>query len=126
MNNFGIVTYFTMRTVEQGVFYAGQKTYSSDKRDAIIEQAYDLTTTWKNDTAMAFYYDFGYNHTTDKHTIALTQEYSHPILNPPPFRELNKILSEEDTTRLDWATNFSVEVGSKTPPGDRYVFSSIY
>lgn len=119
MNNFGIVTYFTMRAVEQGQIYSGEKTYKADQRIAITEQAYELTTRWKNDTVMSFYYGFGYDQKTDEYSISVTQTYSQPILDPPVFRKLNQIPSESSTTRVDWLTEFSKEVASATPPGGR-------
>lgn len=121
MNNFGIVTHFTMRAVSQTQFYSGQKSYSADKRDIIADIAYELTTgSGKSDTAMSFYYDFGYDQETDNYTLAFTQEYSHPKLNPRPFYRLNRVPSESSTLRIDWSTSFSREVDSATPPGGRY------
>lgn len=119
MNNFGIVTHFTVRAVSQGQIHAGDRTYTIDKRDVILDQAYRLTTQWKNDTAMSFYHGFGYNQSTDHYTLSFTPEYSHPILNPPPFAELKRIAFETDTVRLDRASEFSKEVASATPPGGR-------
>lgn len=121
MNNFGIVTHVTMRAVPQGRFYAGARSYTADKRDVILDQAHKLTTEWKNDTAMSFYYSVSYNQTTKDFAIAVTQEYSRPILNPAPFNELNQIASESDTTRIDWPSKFSEEVDATDPSGNRYI-----
>lgn len=119
MNNFGVVTHFTMRAVPQGRFHAGVRTYTMNQRDALVEQAYKLTTQWKNDTDMAFYYDFGYDQDTNAYSLAFTPEYSRPIPSPPPFVELNRIPYESSTVRLGNATAFSEEVVSGTPPGGR-------
>lgn len=122
MNNFGIVTHFTMRAVPQTQFYSGQKSYSADKRDIIADIAYELTMgSGKSDPAMSFYYDFGYDQETDNYTLTSTQEYSQAILNPRPFHRLNLVPSESSTLRIDWSTSFSREVYSATPPGGRYV-----
>ncbi|KAF7595201.1 hypothetical protein BBP40_006945 [Aspergillus hancockii] len=118
MNNFGIITHFTMRAVQQGKMLAGMRTYTADKRDAIIEQAHQLTTKWENDTAMAFYYSFGYNQTADEYTLVFHQEYSLPTLSPAPFEELNRIPFETSTIRIDWNSEFSIEGASRTPLGD--------
>ncbi|BCR83307.1 uncharacterized protein ACHE_10709S [Aspergillus chevalieri] len=126
MNNFGIVTHFTMRAVRQAQFYSGQKSYSADKRDIIADIAYELTTgSGKSDTAMSFYYDFGYDQETDNYTLAFTQEYSRPILNPRPFYRLNRVPSESSSLRIDWSTSFSREVDSATPPGGRNLFATV-
>ncbi|KAJ5251130.1 hypothetical protein N7489_001540 [Penicillium chrysogenum] len=82
MNNFGIVTHFTIRAVPQGQMHGGSRIYSVDKREDILEQAYQLTTTWKNDTAMAFYYRFEYDQEADDFILGMNQEYAHPISNP--------------------------------------------
>lgn len=119
MNNFGIVTHFTMKAVSQGQIHAGARTYTIDKKDAILDQAYRLTTQWKNDTDMSFYHGFGYHEGTGQYTVSFTPEYSRPILNPAPFAELKRIPFETDTIRLGRATEFSEEVASTTPPGDR-------
>ncbi|KAJ5462642.1 FAD linked oxidaseN-terminal [Penicillium sp. IBT 31633x] len=125
MNNFGIVTHFTMKAVSQGQIHAGARTYTIDKKDAILDQAYRLTTQWKNDTDMSFYHGFGYHEGTGQYTVSFTPEYSRPILNPAPFAELKRIPFETDTIRLGRATEFSEEVASTTPPGDRNLFATM-
>lgn len=118
MNNFGIVTHFTIRAVPQGQMHGGSRIYSVDKREDILEQAYQLTTTWKNDTAMAFYYRFEYDQEADDFILGMNQEYAHPISNPPPFRQVNEVPFESSTLRIDWPSNFSVE--GISPSGGRY------
>lgn len=119
MNNFGIVTHFSMRAVRQNQIYAGERSYAADKRDDIIQQAYKLTTEWKNDIAMSFYYGFGYDQQADKYSISFSPEYSTPVLNPAPFEELDRIPFETNSVRIGWASDFSDEVASATPPGGR-------
>ena len=119
MNNFGIVTHFTMRAVDQGQMYSGQRTYSPDKRSTITDQAYELTTRWKNDTAMSFYYSFGYDQQTNNYSLAVSQEYSQPVSSPAPFNRLNQIPFETSTLRVGQLTEFTEEVASATPPGGR-------
>ncbi|OGM43868.1 FAD binding domain protein [Aspergillus bombycis] len=125
MNNFGIVTHFTMKAVRQGQMFGGSRAYTADQRDAILEQAYELTTSWKNDTNMAFYYDYGYDQERDDFTIAVSPEYSLPVLNPAPFKQLNQIPFERSTLRLDRTSQFSIEVASATPPGGRNLFATV-
>ncbi|KAE8355638.1 hypothetical protein BDV28DRAFT_162720 [Aspergillus coremiiformis] len=125
MNNFGIVTHFTMRAIRQGQMLAGSRTYSTDNRDAIIHQAYRLTTEWKNDTSMAFYYSFGYQQVTDDFILAVSQEYSRPVLRPAPFEQLNQIPFESSTVRLGWNSQFSIDSASATPPGGRNLFATV-
>lgn len=64
---------------------------------------------WKNDTAMALYHTFAYDQSLDNFTIAVSQEYAYPTLDPPPFRQLNSLPSESDTLRIDWLSNFSTD-----------------
>lgn len=117
MNNFGIVTHFTMRALRQGQFYAGSRSFTADKRDAVLDQAYQLTTTWKNDTAMAFYYTFDYDLDADDYTFTVNEEYAYPILDPQPFGALNQIPFESSTLRVDWPSKFSAE--GVSPSGGR-------
>ena len=124
MNNFGIVTQFTSRAVPQGKILSGSKTYAFDKRDALIEQAYQLTTTWSNDTNMAFWYDMGYDQRSGNYTLAFNRAYTAPERHPLPFRALDRIPSTSSTVRIDWQSNFSLEVAEATPPGLRYVSDS--
>jgi hypothetical protein len=119
MNNFGIVTHFTMRAVQQGQIYAGERSYTADKGDELIQQAYMLTTEWKNDTDMSFYYGFGYDQETDEYSFSFSPEYSRPILSPAPFKELEHIQFDSNSVRIGWASDFSGEVASGTPPGGR-------
>ncbi|KAF7629349.1 FAD binding domain protein [Aspergillus flavus] len=125
MNNFGIVTHFTMRAVRQGQMLGGVRTYTADKRGAILEQVYELTTSWKNDTNMAFFYSYGYDQERDDFTLAVSQEYSLPILSPAPFEQLNQIPFEHSTVRLDRTSRFSIESASATPPGGRNLFATV-
>ncbi|KAJ5270030.1 hypothetical protein N7505_005788 [Penicillium chrysogenum] len=123
MNNFGIVTHFTIRAVPQGQMHGGSRIYSVDKREDILEQAYQLTTTWKNDTAMAFYYRFEYDQEADDFILGMNQEYAHPISNPPPFRQVNEVPFESSTLRIDWPSNFSVE--GISPSGGRNLYATV-
>ncbi|KAE8382346.1 hypothetical protein BDV26DRAFT_288632 [Aspergillus bertholletiae] len=125
MNNFGIVTHLTMRTVRQGQMLGGVRTYTADRRDAIVEQAYALTTGWKNDTDMAFFYSYGYDQESDDFTMAVSQEYVRPVISPAPFAQLNQIPFEHSTLRLDRISQFSIETASATPPGGRNLFATV-
>ncbi|BCS23572.1 uncharacterized protein APUU_40016S [Aspergillus puulaauensis] len=109
MNNFGIVTHFTMRAVPQGQVYGGSWAFSSQTRDAVLQQAYDLTTVWKNDTTMAFYYTFAYDQSLDDFSIAVSQEYALP--------------SESDTLRIDWLSNFGTD--GISPGGGRNLYATV-
>ncbi|KAE8413974.1 hypothetical protein BDV36DRAFT_303684 [Aspergillus pseudocaelatus] len=125
MNNFGIITHFTMRAVKQGHLLGGVRAYTADKRDAILEQAYELTTSWKNDTNMAFFYSYGYDQERDDFTLTVSQEYYLPVLSPAPFKQLNRIPFEHSTVRLDRTSRFSIESASATPPGGRNLFATV-
>ncbi|KAE8393463.1 hypothetical protein BDV23DRAFT_170164 [Aspergillus alliaceus] len=100
-------------------------TYTADKRDVIVKGAFWLTTDWKNDTAMAFYYSFGYDQRIDDFSLAVSQEYSLPVLTPAPFKDLNQIPYESSTVRIDWNSRLSVEGATATPPGGRNLFATI-
>ncbi|CAG8910150.1 unnamed protein product [Penicillium egyptiacum] len=123
MNNFGIITHFTMRAVPQGQVYGGSRTYSSNIREAVLQQASDLTTLWKNDTAMSFYYNFAYDQNLDDFTIAVNQEYALPTSDPPPFRQLNELPYESDTVRIDRLSNFSTD--GISPGGGRNLYATV-
>lgn len=123
MNNFGIVTHFTMTAVPQGPVHGGGRTFSGDKREEILEQAYQLTTTWKNDTALAFFYSFDYDPREDEFSLTMNQEYAQETSDPAPFRQLNAIPFESSTLRTDWPSNFSLDLIS--PAGGRYALLTI-
>lgn len=44
MNNFGIVTHFTMRAFPQGVIFGGSRSFSFEQRGAAVAEAFQLTT----------------------------------------------------------------------------------
>ncbi|KAK2594179.1 hypothetical protein QQS21_008118 [Conoideocrella luteorostrata] len=123
MNNFGIVTEFTMRAVPKGQVYGGSLTYTADKRSAVLEEAYRLTETWKNDTSMAFYYRFVYDPKANDFTLTVSKEYAYPIMNPAPFAALDRIPSKSSEGRIDWPSRFSMDIIS--PYGDRNLFATI-
>ncbi|CAI7658181.1 unnamed protein product [Penicillium viridicatum] len=123
MNNFGIVTHFTMTAVPQGPVHGGGRTFSGDKREEILEQAYQLTTTWKNDTAMAFFYSFNYDPMAGEFSLTMNQEYAQETSDPAPFRQLNAIPFESSTLRIDWPSNFSLDLVS--PAGGRNLFATL-
>lgn len=109
MSNFGIITHFTMRAVPQGQVYGGSRTFPSQLREEVLQQAFELTTQWKNNTAMAFYSHFTYRQNEDDLDITVHQEYERPTLDPPPFRQLNRLPSTSDNLRIDWTSSFSRE-----------------
>lgn len=68
---------------------------------------------------MSFYYGFRYDQPADKYSISFSPEYSTPVLSPAPFEELDRIPFERNSVRIGWASGFSDEVASATPPGGR-------
>jgi hypothetical protein len=119
MNNFGIVTRFTMRTFPQGEMYSGARIFSFDQRHALASEAYRLTTEWKNDTNMAFSYGFAFNQKSGQYTLSVTEAYVEPTWHPEPFNILNRLPYVSSTLRVDWMSNFSSEVSQARPPGGR-------
>ena len=117
MNNFGIVTRYTMRAFPQGQILGGDRIYSSAQRDTLANEAFKLTTIWKNDADMAFYYGYSYNQTLDKFSISFSQEYTQSVIQPAPFVELNRIRYKSSTVRIDRMSNLSLEGASHTPSG---------
>ncbi|CAI7567948.1 unnamed protein product [Penicillium pancosmium] len=123
MNNFGIVTRYTMRAIPQKMILGGDKTYSSNQRDKIAHNAFELTTIWKNDTDMAFSYGYSYDQASDNFSLSFTHAYARPVLHPAPFTQLETIPYESSTVRIDLMSNLSVEGASHTPSGSRLVLS---
>lgn len=121
MNNFGVVTYFTMRTVPQGQMFGGDKSFTADKKDIIADEAYKLTTLFRNDTNLSFSYGYSYDQETDQFGVSVTHAYSRPVLDPPPFAGIHKIPYESNSVRVDWMSNISLEGAANMPSGDRYV-----
>lgn len=124
MNNFGIVTHFTMTAVPQGPVHGGGRTFSGDQREEILEQAHQLTTTWKNDTALAFFYSFDYDPMAGEFSLTMNQEYAQETSDPVPFRQLNALPFESSTLRTDWPSSFSLDLIS--PAGGRYALLTIF
>jgi hypothetical protein len=121
MNNFGIVTRYNMRAVPQKYILGGDKTYSSIQKDKIANEAFDLTTTWKNDTDMAFSYGYSYDQASDQFSLSFSHAYARPVLHPAPFTRLERIPYKSSTVRIDRMSNLSLEGASHTPSGSRYV-----
>lgn len=119
MNNFGIVTRFTVRTFEHKELFSGNRVFSADYRDAVVNEAYKLTTTWKNDTSMAFAYGYSYSQARQSFSLTFTEAYTEPILDPPPFETLNSIPFTGSTLKIARMSNFSLEGGAARPPGGR-------
>jgi hypothetical protein len=119
MNNFGIVTHFTMRAFPQGQMFAGSRSFAIDQRDAVISEAHKLTTEWAFDTNMSFSYGFAYRQASDDYAFSFTEAYSEPIQNPAPFKALNSLPYQSSTLRIDWMSNFALEGAKGRPPGSR-------
>ncbi|KAJ5632209.1 hypothetical protein N7490_008548 [Penicillium lividum] len=112
MNNFGIVTCFTLRAVPQTYILGGDKTYASIHKNQIANEAFELTTTWKNDTDMAFSY-VSHMHMRDQ------------SFHPAPFTSLETVPFESSTVRIDRMSNLSLEGASHTPSGSRNLFATM-
>ncbi|KAJ5778582.1 hypothetical protein N7520_001828 [Penicillium odoratum] len=125
MTNFGIVTCFTMRAVPQTYILGGDKTYASIYKNQIANEAFELTTTWKNDTDMAFSYGYSYDQASDQFSLSFTHACARPILHPAPFTSLETIPFESSTVRIDRMSALSLEGASHTPSGSRNLFATI-
>ncbi|GME25723.1 FAD linked oxidase [Neofusicoccum parvum] len=116
-NNFGIVTHFTLKTVSQGKIRGGQKFYSMDKMDALIDQSHKLTLS--DDPSIGFWTGVIWmcSHNT---TLALAQEmYSKPVQNPAVWSDFDKVEPLGSTMRTEYMSNFSMELKTGTPSGNR-------
>lgn len=118
VNNFGIVTYFTVRVVPQGPQLFGPTTYSLDYTERVLHEAYRLTTELSNDTDMSFWTRYQYNQTTDAYVLSLTQTYLQPEPEPAVFNTVNAIPYESRNISIDW---FSNQIDEGVPFGQRYV-----
>ncbi|KAI3401942.1 hypothetical protein diail_6502 [Diaporthe ilicicola] len=72
-NNFGIITNFRARVVPQGQRLGGDKTYSANYTDQLIDQGYQLATTLSNDLDMAFHNRYFYNQSEDTFSWSFVQ-----------------------------------------------------
>ncbi|CAG8410386.1 unnamed protein product [Penicillium salamii] len=127
MNNLGIVTQFTMRAFHQpkGLISQTDKIFSLTQKDAVTDEAFQLTTSWKNDTNMAFYYFFSYNQIADHFILAFSEIYTQPILEPAPFEGLRQIPYESKTARIERMSRLSLEAASRAPSGNRNLFATV-
>lgn len=117
-NNFGIVTRFTLNTVSQGKLYGGQKFYSIDKMDALIDASEELMLS--NDPDLAFWTGIIYM-AAQNTTMGLSQEmYTKPVENPPVYSDLDAVEPFGSTMRTNYMSNFSMELKTGTPFGKRY------
>lgn len=119
MNNFGIVTHFTMRAFPQGQMFAGSRSFAIDQREAVVSEAHKLTTEWASDTNMSFSYGFAYRQASDDYAFSFTEAYSEPLEDPVPFQVLNNLPYVSSTLRIDWMSNFALEGAKGRPPGSR-------
>ncbi|KAK6220642.1 hypothetical protein LQW54_002087 [Pestalotiopsis sp. IQ-011] len=109
-NNFGIVTNFRARLIQQGQLLSGSKVYNVNYTDAIVDQVYQLTTTLANDTSIRVHH-------------RVTQAYTQPVLTPSVFDTLNEIPYESSNVRVDWMSNFAAE--SVRAQGLRQLFATV-
>ncbi|KAH6612421.1 FAD binding domain protein [Boeremia exigua] len=125
-NNFGIVTYFTVRAFEQGLSWGGAKTYSDDQTEALLDELHHLTTEGSSaDLDMAFWSTYTYSAETGEFGWIVNQGHSLPAENPAVFERLNAVPHESSSLRLDSFSNFSIEAAGATPWPRRNIFASI-
>ncbi|KZZ92812.1 FAD binding domain protein [Moelleriella libera RCEF 2490] len=124
-NNFGVVTHFTVRAVEQGLVWGGTRVYEDKHTDSILSHLYNLTTGSKNETKAAYWGTHVFDGETGRFSWAVSQEYSSAIEYPSVFTELNKVPHESSTLRLDNAGNFSIELARGSPWPRRNIFATI-
>lgn len=122
-NNFGIVTRFTLNTVPLGKIYGGQKFYTTDKMDALIDASYDLTFSTDPDIG----YWIGYIYMADKNTtLALSQEmYAKPVENPTVYSTFDQVEPLGNTMRTSVMSDFSMELKHGTPSNKRNYMASM-
>lgn len=126
MNNFCVVTHFTVRVFPQGQIFSGTVTLPVDQREAAVKEAYELTTTWRHDTKMSFWYSYSFNASSDRFSLSFSQAYTKPMLDPLPFRGVNAIPGANTSAlKTDWMSNFAWEVTKKRPPGARKLYATI-
>ena len=125
MSNFGIVIHYTMRAIPQGKMFGVELTFIASKLATVTTAVYELTINATN-TSFSYYYGYSYNQNSNSFSISMNEAYVPPIANLPVFLALNFIEHESDTLRIDWMSNFSVEMADSTPSGGRYVFSFIH
>ncbi|KAH7055989.1 hypothetical protein B0J12DRAFT_776808 [Macrophomina phaseolina] len=123
-NNFGIVTRFILKTVSLGKVYGGQKFYSPDKMDALIDASYNLMMS--NDPDIAYW--TGYIWMPAKNaTLALSQlMYTQDVKESPAiYSEIDQIEAVGSTMRTEYTSNFSMELKQGTPSGHRNWMASM-
>ncbi|GMG30796.1 unnamed protein product [Aspergillus oryzae] len=68
--------------------------------------------------------NYGYDQERDDFTLAVSQEYSLPILSPAPFEQLNLIPFEHSTVRLDRTSRLGVIYHTELT-GHRNLFATV-
>ncbi|GME65538.1 Fad binding domain-containing protein [Neofusicoccum parvum] len=123
VNNFGIVTHFTVRAVPQDEILVGAKVFALNYTDRVLDEAYKLTTAGSNDTYMAFWTRYAYNQSADSYDLSLSQAYSAPVLAPAVFAGVNSIPYESSDLRLDRMSAYVA--ASASAFGNRHLFTTL-
>lgn len=118
-NNFGVVTRVNLQVFEQGPVWGGTVAYNVDTIDAQLKAFEKLNDAHAYNEYASLITSFGF--ASDKPMIVNNIVYTKAEENPPIYQPISEIPSLSSTTHIRSMHNMSVEQGSFSPNGNRYV-----
>lgn len=119
-SNFGIVTRVDLDTFEQGLLWGGQVFSSIDTADDQLKALNNINSADAYDEYASLITSFTY--VGGQGAVASNSIiYTKPEENPPVYQDLVKIPSVSSTMRIANLTDISIEQGSFSADGKRYV-----
>ncbi|KAF2111253.1 FAD binding domain-containing protein [Lophiotrema nucula] len=119
--NFGIVTKFNLRTIQQGLMWGGGRLHLEPQFPAVIKAFYNLGRNAGEDTNAAQILSFAYAQSTKFASVDL--QYAKPVADAPILAEYLAIPDNvTDTTRIRSLADLTVQFNASNPSGLRETY----
>ncbi|KGO63862.1 FAD linked oxidase, N-terminal [Penicillium italicum] len=118
--NFGIVTKFDMKIIDDDKLWGGIVTYDNITTSQHLEAAHKFINNLENDPYASWIGVWGYTSVTDQNIVFSALEYTTPVAYPAAFDEFTAIANTSSSMRVTNLWNLTQEVPQ--PPGYRQIF----
>lgn len=117
--NFGIVTKYDMKIIEDDKLWGGIVTYDNSTTLQHLEAGHRFINNLEKDPYASWIGMWGYISVTDQNFVANALQYTTPVAYPAAFDEFTTIANTSSSMRISNVWNLTQELGQAS--GYRYI-----